>query len=51
MSIRQALRRQSILTSQSRGKETPQWWCGSNAILVMMAGILAIVFAAKILLG
>ncbi len=54
MSIRQALRRQSDLASQKRGKETSkgrQSWCGSNAILAMMAGVLAIVCAVEILHG
>ena len=50
MSIRQALRKQSILASQKRGKETTKW-CGSNAILAMMAGIFAIICAVEILRG
>jgi len=54
MNIRQALRRQSDLASQKRGKAPPKGhrsWCGSNAILAMMAGIFAIVCAVEILHG
>jgi hypothetical protein len=50
MSIRNALRRQSDLASKRRGKEITRW-CGSNAILAMMAAILAIVCAVEILHG
>jgi len=54
MSIRQTLRKQSDLASHQRGKGTVKAhrsWCGSNAILAMMAGILAIVCAVEILHG
>ncbi|MFK4769767.1 hypothetical protein [Rhizobium sp. ZW T2_16] len=58
MSIRHALRRQSDLASPMRGKGNAQGnsrerqrWCGSNAILAMMAGILAIVCVIEILHG
>ncbi len=55
MNLRQALRRQSLLASQMRGEgRSPKGsrrWCGSNAILAMMAGILAIVCAVEILHG
>ena len=50
MAIRHALRRQSNLASGNRGKDTTRW-CGSNAILAMMAGVLAIVCAVEILHG
>jgi hypothetical protein len=50
MSIRNALRRQSGLASGKRGEETTRW-CGSNAILAMMAGIFAIICALEILHG
>jgi hypothetical protein len=50
MNIRNALRRQFDLASDKRGKETVRW-CGSNAILAMMAGIFAIVCAVEILHG
>ncbi|MBP2529440.1 hypothetical protein J3A73_001856 [Rhizobium sp. PvP099] len=29
----------------------PRWWCGSNAILVMMTAVLAIVATLEILRG
>ncbi len=58
MNIRQALRRQSTLASQMRGKGSMQGnsrerqrWCGSNAILAMMAAIFAIVCVVEILHG
>ncbi len=54
MSIRHALHRQSALASRKRGKGDigkHRRWCGSNAILAMMAGVLAIVFAVEILHG
>ncbi|WP_162894722.1 hypothetical protein [Rhizobium terrae] len=54
MSIRHALRRQSDLASQKRGKIGPRGtdrWCGSNIILAMMAGVFAIVCAVEILHG
>ncbi|SMF44245.1 hypothetical protein SAMN02982989_2187 [Xaviernesmea oryzae] len=50
MSIRQALRKQSILASKNRGKETNRWH-GSNAILAMMGIVFAIILAVKILHG
>jgi len=50
MSIRLALRRQSELASRKRGKVSTKW-CGSNAILAMMAGVFAIVCAVEILHG
>ena len=50
MAIRHALRRQSNLASGKRGKDTTRW-CGSNAILAMMAAVLAIVCAVEILHG
>ncbi|AYD02545.1 hypothetical protein [Neorhizobium sp. NCHU2750] len=58
MSIRHALHKQSILAAQPRGKDEDksrqqerQRWCGSNAILAMMAGILAITCVVEILHG
>ncbi|MBW9086990.1 hypothetical protein JNB91_03945 [Rhizobium wenxiniae] len=54
MSIRHALHRPSNLAAQPRGKETNgkrQRWCGSNAILAMMAAIFAIVCVVEILHG
>ncbi|MBO0140084.1 hypothetical protein JZX87_02740 [Agrobacterium sp. Ap1] len=58
MGIRHELNRQSILAGQRRGKgdeksrqQERQRWCGSNAILAMMAGILAVVCVIEILHG
>jgi hypothetical protein len=54
MNIRQALRKQSVLATPTRGKGSArqrQRWCGSNAILAMMAGLFAIVCAVEILHG
>ncbi len=58
MSIRQALHKQSTLAAQPRGKGRHnskhgerQRWCGSNAILAMMAAIFAIVCVVEILHG
>ncbi|WP_337267371.1 hypothetical protein [Oryzifoliimicrobium ureilyticus] len=50
MTIRQALRRQSLLASSPRGKE-PRAWCASNIILAMMLGCSAVAIAIEILRG
>lgn len=50
MNIRQALRRQSDLSSGKRGRETRRLR-GSNVILAMMAGLLAVICAVEILQG
>lgn len=51
MSIRQALKRQSLLASHKRSGEVPRWCNGSNVILAMMAAVFAIVCFVEILWG
>jgi hypothetical protein len=58
MSIRQALRKQAVLASQPRaagkpaaGQGAAQRWCGSNAILALMAVVLAVVCIVEMLRG
>lgn len=51
MRNRQTHPAQSPPVTPERGGTVPRWWCGSNAILVMMTAVLAIVATLEILRG
>ncbi|WP_430257557.1 hypothetical protein [Neorhizobium sp. IRS_2294] len=51
MRNRQTHPAQSPPVTPKRGGTVPRWWCGSNAILVMMTAVLAIVATLEILRG
>lgn len=51
MGHRQMHPKKSPPVTPERGGTVPRWWCGSNAILVMMTALLAIVATLEILRG